>query len=352
MKLNPVRGIAIKGMATAWPEDLLGPAAHMSDDDVYAAILGDNWRRQLTERQWDAERAKNELGVGQRGWTRGTPVGSVELAIAAAEKALSDAGIDAADVDGIFAATCSPSYITSTIAARLARHLQTDAAAIDIRAGGAGGLNALATAALYHSAGCRISIVVAAEVSSKYLAAHDIANALLFGDGAAALVLVSEPAAGEAGLAGAVLGNSDWQGTAFTVPGILPPAAESKVEDYRFQKPDAIYRERLADCWTETSIALREAYPHELAGLSAVLPYAITRDQVSQCAAPFGVGADASIALLAEHGCIGCASPLAAMVAHRQKRRSDGGYVAGETVASLAVGGGISWTGLIWRMNS
>ena len=350
MTLNPVKGITVTGMATAWPEDLLGPAAEMHDADVYASILGDSWREYLTERQWDFERSWKEFGVRRRGWTRGTAVGSLELGIAAGKKALADAGIKASDVDCIVAATCSPNHITSTIAGKLAKHLKTTAAAIDIRAGGAGGLNALVTAALYHTAGCKVSLVIAAEVSSKYLGDHDLSNALLFGDGAAALVLVSDPNGGEAGLVGAVIGNSDWQGSAFTVPGVLPPPENYSVEDYRFQRPDAIYRENLARCWDETGKALRDAFPREQPDLNAVLPYAVTRDQVVQCVEQFGVSGEDSIALLAEHGCIGCASPLAAMVLHWQRRRSNGGDIADETIASLAVAGGISWTGLLWRI--
>lgn len=349
MTLNAVKGIVVRGMATAWPEELLGPAAQMSDTDVYAEILGNSWREYLAERQWDFERTWKEFGVFRRSWTRGTTAGSLELAIAAAEKALNNAGIRAADVDCIIAATCTPNHITSSIAAKLARYLQTNAAAIDIRAGGAGGLNALVTAASYHATGCRISLVVAAEVSSKYLGDKDIVNAVLFGDGAAALVLVTDIKSGEKGLVGAVMGNNDWQGTPFTVPGILPPTAECNAEDYRFQKPDAIYRECLARSWEDAGTALRAAFPKEQTDLSAVLPYAVTRGQLERSIAAFGVRGDASVSVLADHGCIGCASPLAAMVLHWQRLRSDGVDTGGKTVASLAVAGGISWTGLLWR---
>lgn len=172
----------------------------------------------------------------------------------------------------------------------------------------------------------------------------------MFGDGAAALILVSDPNKGDAGLLGAVAGNSDWGGTAFTVPGLLPPAAASSLEDYRFQKPDGMYRECLARSWAEAGAALRAAFPGEQASLSDVLPYAVTREQVQQCVAPFGASGEASLDVLTEHGCIGCASPLAAMVLHWQKRRRDGIDTAGETIASLAVAGGIAWAGLLWRM--
>lgn len=345
MRLNPVPGIKLQGMATAWPEELLGSGARKSDADVYAEILGPDWQSVLAERNWDTSRTFDKLGVRSRSWTRGTEVGSVELAIRAAEKALADAGLTPEQLDCIVAATCSPNFISSTVAAKVAKHLKTDAAAIDIRAGGAGGLNGLATAALYHSAGCGVSLVVAAEVSSKYLGEHDLSNALLFGDGAAAVVLTSDSTAGEAGLVGLVTGNSDWQGTAFTVGGLLPPTEHSQFTDYRFQRPDAQYRECLARNWQTTAQALKAAYPDEHAAISSVSPYAVTAMQIQECADAFGVEARSSLELLAEQGCIGCASPLAAMVGHWQAHDPAGG----DTIASLAVAGGISWTGLLWR---
>jgi len=342
MQLQAITGISIQGMATAWPEDLLGPSARKSDDDVYAQVLGKEWQTILQQKNWDTARTRTTLGVSHRSWTRGTTVGSVDLSITAAEKALADAGINAADVDCIVAATCTPDHITSTVAGKVAKHLKTSAAAIDIRAGGAGGLNAMSTAALYHRAGCKISLVVAAEVSSKYLGEHDLSNALLFGDGAAAFVLVSAADAG--GLIGAVSGNSDWQGTAFTVPGILPPAKDSNAADFQFQKPDTVYREHLNNNWVLAAETLRSTFPDATGKLSAVLPYAVTPAQIEQCANSFSTRSDASLALLKEHGCIGCASPLAAMVSHWQQHDTPG-----ETIASLAVAGGISWAGILWQ---
>jgi len=349
LTLNPVNGITITGMATAWPEELLGSAAYKSNSDVHEALLGDSWRDILSTKGWEPERAQHTFGIEGRSWTRGTEVGSLELGISAAEKALRVAGIEATDVDCIIAATSTPNHITSTMAARIANHLNTSSAAIDIRSGGAGGLDALATAATYHAAGCKASLVVAAEVPSKYLGRHDLSNAVLFGDGAVAIVLKSDHKAGQAGFAGAVIGNTTWDGTPFTVPGSLPPADNHHPEAYLFQRPDHIYLEQMAECWQETSIALRSAFPQECSNLGAVFPYSVTRDQVRQCAETFGLSGSSSLKLLAEHGCTGCASPLIAMALHWENRQASDASNINETVAAIAVAGGISWAGLLWR---
>jgi len=343
MTLGPVEGLSIKGMATVWPEDLTGPSACMADEDVYAALLGNDWKLQLDAASWDYSRTERELGVRSRSWTRDTDIDSIDLAIAAAEKALADAGMSPARVDCIIVATCTPTHVTSTIAAKLAKMLGTSAAAIDIRAGGAGAINAVATAASYHATGCGVSLVVAAEVSSKYLGEHDLSNALLFGDGAAAVVIESDSSKG--GLAAAVIGNSGWSGIPFTVSGTLPP--EEGGGDFVFQRPDDVYRRCLADSWREATNELRNISGEEL--LTEIAPYAVTRTQLGEVCAAFELPGKSALQLLEQHGCTGCVSPLAAMIEHWQQCRNARGDFGGEVLATLAVAGGISWSGLIWR---
>lgn len=349
MTLQAIPGIRIAGVANAWPEDLLGVQAQFSNEQVYAAFLGPQWRKTLQEKQWNPERPAEMFGVKTRGWTRGTNIGSLELGIAAAEMALNRAGVKASELDCIFFASCSPFQITSTLAGKLAHHLRCDAAAIDLRAGGAGGLNSLATAALYHANGCKASLVVAAEASSQLIGQHDLANGLLFGDGASALVLVSDSSANNAGLVGAVMGNAHWHGKAFTVPGRLPPTPGFNPQDYLFQAPDATYRACLANTWETTSARLREAFPAQTQSLDAILPYAVTKEQVLNAAMPFNAPANASLKLLEAHGCTGCASPLGAMVTYIEDKLLQKHSLQGDLVGSLAVAGGISWSGLLWR---
>lgn len=350
MILGAIPGIRIAGAANAWPQDLLGETAQLNNEQVYAAFLGSDWKAILSDRQWDLDRPRQMFGVNTRGWTRGSAIGSLELSIAAAEKALAQSGFNAGDLNCIFSATCSPYQITSTLSGKIAKHLNTDAVAMDIRAGGAGGLNSMATAALYHSHGCKVSLVVSAEASSQYIGSHDLANGLLFGDGASAMVLVSDANAGASGLVGAVMGNAGWKGKPFTVPGRLPPGQNFDPEDYLFQTPDATYRACLADTWARTAERLQQTFPAQCRSLTAMLPYAVTQQQVLAAAEPFNAPCDASLTLLAHHGCIGCASPMAALVQHWQSTVASGKDPHGEMLGSMAVAGGISWSGLLWQL--
>ncbi len=349
MKINAVLGLRIIGACNVWPQDLLDPGAQLTNEQVYEKLLGPNWLSIARERSLDLLKPAQEYGVNSRGWTQGSAIGSVELGIAAAEKVLAETGYDPADIDCIIAATSTPSYITSTIAGKIAKHLNVTAAALDIRAGGAAGLNAITTAAMYHANGCKLSLIVAAEAPTKYLSQHDLANGLLLGDGASALIIASDDSAGAAGLLGGVIGSAAWHGKAFTVPGALPPTHASDFDEFLWQKPNAEYRACLAQAWKMAGQQLREAFPVESKSLSALLPYAVTRDQVRAAAEPFNAACDISLRLLENQGCIGCASPIAALSNYWNEfvkaEKNNGTHCVG----SLAVAGGISWSSLLWQ---
>ena len=350
MELKNCLGIKVAGAGVCWPEDLLGGQAQLDNAAVYQHLLGDDWQQELLAKGWDKQRPKQEFGVSARGWTNGTDVGSLELSIKAIENALELAGINATQVDCIFSVTCTPHQITSTVSGKIAKALGSRAMSIDIRAGGAGALDAMATAALYHNKGCRISVVVAGEVPSQYVGVHDLSNSLLFGDGAAAFVLVSDNTAKDSGLVAAVMGNSDWRGKAFTVPVRLPPQKEVQPADFIFQAPDATYRKCLADTWQKTADILNAQLADESLDLRAILPYAVTRNQVLTAVESFDADCGASLSLLENHGCIGCASPLAALVLHWLENYKQGTDQQGDLLGSMAVAGGISWAALLWRL--
>ncbi|MCP5017271.1 MAG: hypothetical protein GY938_18690 [Ketobacter sp.] len=350
MIVNSITGVRIAGAANGWPEDLLGPSARLNNAQIYEFFYGADWREHLAQRQWDEDRPQQEFGLRSRSWLRGSSFTVLDLAIVAAEKALHRAGIKPQDLDCIFVATCTPFQISSTLAGKVARHLNTNAVAIDIRAGGAGGLDSMITAAMYHSHGCKASLIIAAEASSLFVSKEDSANGMLFGDGASAMVFVSDESAHQQGLVGGVLGSAPWQGKPFTVTGRLPPTPDFKAEDYLFQAPDDTYRACLANVWEQTSLKLKDTFPAACADMSVILPYALTRPQVLKVAASFDTKADAALNLLAEHGCIGCVSPLAAIVQYIEEKQAAGESATGNLLGSMAVAGGIAWTGLLWQM--
>ena len=130
-----------------------------------------------------------------------------DLAVAAAQSALYDAGLSGEDVDLVIVATCTPDYpgsFPSTAAVVQDRLGAKGAGAFDLGAVCAGFAYALHVAAQMVATGANKRVlVIGAETLSRVLNWDDRSTAVLFGDGAGAVV-VGEVA--EGGYLGGLLG--------------------------------------------------------------------------------------------------------------------------------------------------
>ena len=153
-----------------------------------------------TSDEWIVERS----GIRERRWAGpGETTGT--LGLAAARDALADAGVDPADVDIVVVATSTPDNPMPSTGAQIAHHLGISAGAFDVNAACAGFVYALTTASGLVSSGvARTALVVGSDTMSTIVDPHDRGTAVLFGDGAGALVLTSGRTPGAAGLAPAV----------------------------------------------------------------------------------------------------------------------------------------------------
>ena len=133
---------------------------------------------------------QRRTGIRERRHLNGS-VTLTDLAAAACRQALADAGREAADVDHVIVATFTPDRLMPGLAPKLAKILGTDGAgAIDVNAACAGFLYGLdQTAALIESGRVRLALVVGAEALSRVTDPNDRGTAILFADGAAAVVV-------------------------------------------------------------------------------------------------------------------------------------------------------------------
>jgi len=350
-RFGPRLGIRLAGSGAAFPSEIeLGGS--LSNADMYRMLLGDDAESVLAHRGWHLDHPSTAWGVERREWIRRDPSGGcdpadvVELASEAARRGLWEADLAPAEVDLLVAATSTPPRITSTLAASIGQRLGVTAPCLDVRAGGAGGLAAWLTASRFVGEDCRHAVVVAVETPSLYVGMTDLATALLFGDGSAALVLRYEADAGS-GLLGAVIGRGDAPGTSFTVPGSLPPTPEQiDAGRYRFRSPDRPYLEALARSWAALCEELRRSFPEAAAETDSFLPYAVTVGQVRDAAVVLGVSDDQTVHTLAAHGCLGCPGPLVGL----DRLRRDGGPQDGRVLALAAVAGGVTSAGMFWQL--
>ena len=114
-----------------------------------------------------------------------------DLAVEAARQALDAAGLPAKELELLIVATCTPDmFLPSTACLVQDRLGAKKAVAFDVSAACSGFLYALSIADQYiRSGNAHTLLVIGAEVKSRFLNPRDVATAILFGDGAGAVVL-------------------------------------------------------------------------------------------------------------------------------------------------------------------
>ena len=124
---------------------------------------------------------------------------SSDLAAEAARQALEVAGLPVSELGGIILSTTSPDTVFPSTACHVQRMLGcSNIPAFDVAASCSGFLYGLSMAdAMIRSGQIKTCLVVAAEVKSRSVDPVDGDTALLFGDGAGAVVLRGEPEAGQ-----------------------------------------------------------------------------------------------------------------------------------------------------------
>jgi 3-oxoacyl-[acyl-carrier-protein] synthase-3 len=132
-------------------------------------------------------------GIRTRHWA-GDHEASSDMAVAAARRALDAADCAASSIDAIILSTTSPDMVFPSTACLVQRGLGCrQVGAFDVSASCSGFLYGLSMAqAMIQSGQAKTCLVVASEVKSRSLDLRDEATALLFGDGAGAVILRGE----------------------------------------------------------------------------------------------------------------------------------------------------------------
>lgn len=295
---------------TGWGKCL--PPAVMTNDNL-ASILdtSDEWIRSRT-------------GIRER---RVSHVPVSDLATVAAHRALAAGGMKPEDVDLLIIATCTPDTVIPSTAAHVQRKLGArNAAVFDLNAGCSGFIYALNVAtAMVRAGGYRAVLVVGCERVTWFLNWSLRDTAVLFGDGAGAVLL--QPSDTETGLLAAHLGCEGDALEALQVPN-FGTAGNRFIEHYgvfgvQFDGKE-IFRRAVKGMAEEISIVLKELNLKN-EDIDLVIPHQANERIIESLAKHLGMGMDRVVLNIGAYGNTSAATiPIALVEALEEGRIQPG----------------------------
>jgi 3-oxoacyl-[acyl-carrier-protein] synthase-3 len=261
-----------------------------------------------------------------------------DMATTAAEKALANSGLAAADIDMIVVATCSSIDRCPNVATRVAARLGIAApAAFDLNTACSGFGYALATADHAIQAGAsRNALVIGAEKLSDVTDWTDRTTAVLFGDGAGAAVVTGAADGEQPGIGPVLWGSAPDKGDVLRIEGWQP---------YIKQEGQIVFR------WATTALAPFAVETCAKAGvkpseLAAFIPHQANTRIIDGIVKRLGLGPDVVIAKdLVESGNTSAASVPLALSKLIERRE----VPSGAPVLLFGFGGGLTYAGQVIR---
>ncbi|CAB1129115.1 beta-ketoacyl-acyl carrier protein synthase III 1 [Candidatus Hydrogenisulfobacillus filiaventi] len=271
------------------------------------------------------------------------------MAAAAARAALADAGLEPDAIDYVVLATNTPDNIFPAVAARVQDALGIPAAGgFDLQAGCTGLIYGLdVAAALIESGRIRRALVVGSDKLSSIVDYTDRKTAVLFGDGAGALVL--EGQTGEYGLLGSFVRLDGKGADLISIPagGSRLPASTRTVEErlhYIRMDGNETFRFAVRAMPQAVEQALERA-GLPLSALDLLVPHQANSRIIEAAMRHFALEPEKVVMNIDRYGNTSVASiPLALADA-----RAQGRLVPGRVVALAGFGAGLTWGANIIR---
>jgi 3-oxoacyl-[acyl-carrier-protein] synthase-3 len=286
-------------------------------------------------------------GMKRRHWASEEEATS-DLATAAASAALVHAGLSAQEIDCVIVATVTPDYDFPATACQVASRLGVlDKPAFDIAIACSGFIYGLTVASgLIRSGVYRRIMLIGAESLSKILDKNDRATAILFGDGAGAVILERSSddsfLAVELGADGSRPELLYAQGSGARRP-LDHETLDEKVHLIHMQGPET-FKLAVTKMVESTDAVLGKANLAK-ADVTFLIPHQANKRIIDATARYLEVPEDKVVVNIAEYGNTSAASiPMALSETVRA-----GMVKPGDVIIFVAFGGGLSWGAVAWR---
>jgi 3-oxoacyl-[acyl-carrier-protein] synthase-3 len=269
-----------------------------------------------------------------------------DLAIAASQEALRAAGVNASAIDMIVLATATPDETFPATATTVQSRLGiTRGAAFDVQAVCSGFVYAMAVADNFIKVGqAKTCLVIGAETFSRILDWNDRTTAVLFGDGAGALVLTAGQGRGDAKDRGVLSTHLFADGRHHDLLYVDGGPSKTMTTGFLRMEGREVFRHAVANMSEAIDLALRTN------GMSAsdvdwFVPHQANQRILDATARKVGVHPSRVISTVAHHANTSAASvPLALAAAV-----NDGRIKRDNLVLLEAMGGGFTWGSALIR---
>ena len=286
-------------------------------------------------------------GMKRRHWTSNNEATS-DLASAAGEAALVHAGLQASDVDCFIVATVTPDYYFPATACLVATRLGVrEKPAFDIAIACSGFIYGLTVASgLIRSGVYRRVMLIGAESLSKILDKEDRSTAILFGDGAGAVILERSEEnsflASDLGADGSRPELLYAHGSGSREP-IDHAGLDAKLHLIHMQGRET-FKLAVNKMVESTGSVLSKANLTK-ADIAFLIPHQANKRIIDATARYLGLPDDKVVINISEYGNTSAASiPMALSETVRTGR-----VKAGDLIVFVAFGGGLSWGAVAWR---
>ena len=271
-----------------------------------------------------------------------------DLAIAAARMALASANLEPGDMDCYIIATVTPDFPFPATACIVASKLGAiDKAAFDIEIACSGFIYGLTVASSLIRAGVyKRVMLIGAETLTKIVNRNDRSTAVLFGDGAGAVIL--EACENDSFLA-SELGSDGSRPEVLRVPAggsrtRLTPALMDAGAQYIYMEGREVFKFAVTKMIEATDAALKKAHLDK-ADVDWLIPHQANKRIIDSAAKYLQMPEEKVIVNIHEYGNTSAASiPIALSEAVQAGKIKDG-----DVIVFVGFGGGLSWGAITWR---
>jgi 3-oxoacyl-[acyl-carrier-protein] synthase III len=254
------------------------------------------------------------------------------MAVEAGERALESSGLARSDIDLLILCTSTPDQAVPATSAPVSAALGLKCGAFDVNAACSGFLHGLVAATSMVHAGADRVLLIGAETCSRITDWEDRNTAVLFGDGAGAVVI--EAVAGKGSLLGWDLGGD----------GSLQPILYADVCGYYRMEGKEVFRRAVRAVVASTRAAMERAGV-EPTDIDVFVPHQANTRIIEAVCTRLGIPIERAAIVLDHTGNTSAASiPLALVAAIEDGRVADDALVL-----LTGFGGGMAWGSAVWR---